>query len=220
MKALHAHKNSIRFAFATLSTWLLVLPVVGRGQGTVQFGNRFANTQITHVYDERNYPNSPQSGNTAIDTPAGTTVYYGPLLTGSGWTAQLWAAPGITTDGAMLLAAFNGSSTFRTGAAAGNWVTTIATLNNVPKDAPIATFQVRVFPTQFGSWEQALAFGFGVGSSPLFQVSNIGGDFNTPPELTGLTSFTIPFIPEPATLTIVSLAAGCFWMKRHYGQQN
>jgi hypothetical protein len=213
MKTIHSRNNSSRTAFALVSAWLLA-QALAYGQGTVQFGNRFVGTQITHVYDERQYPNSPQFGNTSIDTPAGSTVYYGPLLTGSGWTAQLWSAPGIETDMFLLAAASGGSSTFRTGAAAGNWVTTTATLNNVPKDAAVATFQVRVFPTQYGTWQQALIFGAGIGWSQLFQVNNIGGDLNTPPELLGLTSFTLPFIPEPSSLALTSLAAAGFWMER------
>jgi hypothetical protein len=219
MKTIHYQQHSLCAAFALFSAWLLA-PAPGLGQGTIQFGNRFTSTQITHVYDERSYPNSPQFGNTSTDTPAGTTVYFGPLLTGSGWTAQLWSAPGITTDPGLLVPAFNGTSTFRTGAAAGNWVTTTATLNNVPKDAAVATFQVRVFESAYGSWQQALLFGGGVGWSPLFQVNDIGGDFNAAPILTGLTSFTIPFIPEPSSLSLVGLAAAYCWAYRQRRWQN
>lgn len=221
MKTNHTRTSTISNGFVLLNA-LLLAQQSGLGQGTIQFGNRFPGTQITHVYDERNFPGSPLSGNTSIDTPAGPNVYSGTLLAGSGWTAELWAAPGVVPDPNLLAAAFGGTSTFRTGAAAGNWVTTTATLLNVPKDAPVATFQVRVFPSVYGSWENAILSGiiFGLGSSPLFQVNNIGGDVNTPPILTGLTTFTIPFIPEPSSLALVSGAAIFGWAARRRPRGN
>lgn len=195
------------------------------GQGTVWFNNRITGTLVTHVYGPNLDFWMPHSGNTSSDTPAGTAVYTGALLAGSGWTAQLWSAPGTTANQADLVASF-GSSTFRTGTAAGSWAPTTATLANVAADASAAVLQVRVFPTSYGTWANAFAayqsgdFNAQVGYSQMFVVHDIGGQVNTPPILTGLTSFSIWIIPEPTTTSLASLATLCLLSARRRSAQD
>lgn len=223
MKTICSRTNSIRITFALLGTWLLAQSAV-HGQGTVWFNNRIAGTLVTHVYGPDPEYGMPH-GNTSIDTPAGSTVYTGNLLTGSGWTAQLWSAPGTTANLADMVVSIGGTSTFRTGTAAGNWAPTIATLANVPEDAASAVLLVRVFPTSYGTWDNAFAaYQSGdpnaqVGDSGMFVVSNIGGQINSPPPLIGLTSFSIAIIPEPTAMTLLSLTSVYLWRQRHGRKQ-
>ena len=193
----------------------------GFAQGTVNFNNNVPGTVVTRVYmpDNSGAQNS-RTGNTATQTPPGTQVYTSALVTGSGFTAQIWSAPGAGQPESALIGYT--TSTFRTGAAAGVFVGVIATLGNVLPDAAAATLQVRVFETQYGTWAAAEAayqttLDVIIGKSELFTVNNIGGVINTtPPLLTGLTSFnTYTFIPEPSSLTLAGLgAAAMLWLRR------
>lgn len=224
MNPTHANKNGIRTAFTVVGLWLLALSF-SHGQGTVQFNNRITGTLVTHVYGPDPSYGLP-SGNSSIDTPAGSTVYTGNFLSGSGWTAQLWSAPGTTANQADLVASIGGTSTFRTGTAAGSWAPTTATLANVAEDASAAVLQVRVFPTSYGTWANALAayqsgdFNAQIGASQMFVVYDIGGQVNTPPILMGLTSFSIAIVPEPTTATLASLVTICFLSARRHRTQD
>lgn len=184
-------------------------------QGTVLFNNRTAGTIITHVYAPQvATPWQQITGNAANDTPPGTTVYTGALLTGSGWTAQLWAAPGAVASESSLQAA-TPTSTFRTGGAAGNWVAATATLTGVPGDLALATGQIRVWPSAYATWAEAeVAFlhnGNGtiwIGKSPLFLINAVGGTLNPSPSLNNLVSFSlVNVLPEPSSFALLGLGA-------------
>jgi hypothetical protein len=90
----------------------------------------------------------------------GTIVYGGGPLAGTGFTVQLWATAGITSDQNALLPAQNGTSTFRTGSAAGIWTATTAIIPNaVGGQGTHATAQVRVWDNRGGTildWSQAV----------------------------------------------------------------
>jgi len=186
-------------------------------QGTVVFNNRVVGTIVTKVYAPQTADKYTQVvGNTAADTPVGTQVYTGAPLAGTGWTAQLWAAPGAGAAEGSLVAA-TPSTTFRTGAGAG-WVAgTTANLGNVAGDAAAATLQLRVFPATFATWAAAEAAWntdatstIFIGKSPMFNVSNIGGTVNQAPNLVGLQSFSLvahAVVPEPSTFALLGLGA-------------
>jgi hypothetical protein len=190
-------------------------------QGTVQFNNSTAGA-LTKIYmpdGQTSYPGygpfvAGKTGNTATDSVAGTQVYTGALLSGANFTAQLWSVNG--SGGAESAMLGWTTTTFRTGTAAGRLALTTATLGNVPADAAVATLQVRVFPTSYGSWANALAaYEAGtdqlawIGKSITFDVTLIGGLVNTPPAMTGLTSFSLSqnFIPEPSSMALTGLGA-------------
>jgi hypothetical protein len=197
--------------------WLLMTFLSARvasGQGTVTFYNfvHGAGGPITHVW-------APLAGNAdfamvglgTADTPSGTT----PLSRENGWTAigssligqygaaatrsQLLAAPGADQPEANLLPAAP-TATFRSGAASGFVVSSVATLSNVPKDAPVATIQMVAwdnstgwYPTwteAYSAWEAGL---IAAGKSAPFNVYNIGGGTNPIPALVGLQSFNLFF---------------------------
>ena len=187
-------------------------------QGTVVFNNRVTGLLITHVY-----AGGTQIiiGNASDDTPTGSTSYAGLSLVGANGTggffgagttfAQLLAAPGSNAPESSLVPA-NNVTTFRTGAAAGNVVGITSTLVGVPVDAPSATIEMVVWDNSSGlypNWTQAspavLSGLIAAGRSNPFVVSNIGGGVNSAPNLIGLQSFNIYFIPEPATSALALL---------------
>jgi hypothetical protein len=216
---------------------LIAIPWLSHGQGTVIFYNKVSGQVVTRVYSPSFSQNGTtfgvNTGNTATDTPAGTQTYTGVPLAGSGWTAQIFSIPGSTIPtgsmhvGVLLqdpFVAAAGTTTFRTGANAGFFALTTATLANVPANAASAVLQVRVYPSIYSSWAQALAAwdrydpNAEIGASPMFVVNQIGGDVNTPPNLLGLQSFSLANSqgPEPSSISIfgLGLATLAFSLRR------
>jgi hypothetical protein len=192
-------------------------------QGTVIFNNRLGG--ISHVWMGGT---SQIQGNSSIDTPTGSTVYGAGYtligtsggLTSSNGVAQLLAAPGSGAAESSLVPS-GGTTTFRTGAGAGNIVQITDTLQNIPKDAAFATFEMVAWDNTsllYPTWAQAsVAWNNGLiaaGRSAPFTVASIGGDVNTPPNLVGLTSFNIYIVPEPATVALAGLGAAALLIFR------
>lgn len=192
-------------------------------QGTISFNNGTpANGVSTRVYGpEDGNPALSLFGNTPAQTPAGTQTYTGDLLTGDGYSAQLWAAVGADALESSLVPSLP-TTTFRTGSAAGVVNLVTATFAGIPLDAPMATVQMRVWDNMGGTittWEQAeaawLAGAIAAGMSPTFNLAAIGGQANTPPYPVGLQSFNIYYIPEPSTFALLGLGAlGMFLFRR------
>lgn len=195
-------------------------------QGQVNFANRVAGSVITHVYGPSpTTPSQAFSGQGANDLPTGSTDWTGfTALLGAGYTAELWGAP--TTAGVIQpetsLQAATPTTTFRTTATGAGWVNnTTATFANIPAGAPLATLQMRVWDNKGGtvnSWADAGTQGANRGASPLFNLADIGGGLVTPPNLTGLQSFSLvgtgTIIPEPSTFALAGLGAAALLIFR------
>jgi len=167
-----------------------------------------------------------KTGNRTSDTPAGTQVYTGALLAGSGYVAQLWGASGLGAAEGSLQGG-SGTTTFRTGTGAGVPVATTVTFANIAKDSAAGgTFQLRVWDNSSGlypTWALAetawLAGTIAAGKSPLLSLNaSIGGDLTTPPFLAGMQAFniySIGAVPEPSTFVLAGLgAAGLLIFRR------
>jgi hypothetical protein len=211
---------------ALLTTLALAAVTSAFAQGTVVFNNNTGSGSSRVYAPEVGEPAqyTQKTGNTATQNPSGTQTYTGALLSGNGWTAQLFAIPGntlpsgpFTPYGVPLTDNFVGGSpttTFRTGTGAGVVAATTATLGNITPDAASAVLQMRVFPSSFGNWAAAVA-AFNaqnplalIGASQSFIVANIGGSVNTPPNLTGLQSFSLvapPAVPEPSSFALAGM---------------
>jgi hypothetical protein len=191
-----------------LGFFSIVIPVASLAQGTVIFNNNIPGTLVTHVYTAGVFQ-GPTAGNGPNDTPPGTTDYAdGVPISGSGYDAQIWAAPGANQPESSLQPA-SPITTFGTGSNAGFFVPTTATLSGVPGSIP-ATLVVRVWNNDGGSvnnWQAAVSFGLLNGESPLFNVQATGGPLNPAPVLTGLQSFSIASIPEPSIFSLTCLGA-------------
>jgi len=213
----------------TLVTMMALAVAVGAfAQGTIQFNNSTAGA-LTKVYMPDGFSTYvaalntvlQKNGNTATDSVVGTQTYTGALLAGNTFTCQIFSAPGSAQSEGSLVG--QTTTTFRTGTAAGRLALTTATLANVPADAAVATIQLRVFPTSYGSWANALAaFNSGsdglawIGKSIVFDVNQIGGQVNTPPAITGLTSFSlgVNIAPEPTSMALAGLGAASLLLFR------
>ena len=193
-------------------------------QGTINFANRVANAVSAPIYnvDPAN-PTAEKSGNPSaadLGFPAGTTVYGGAKLQGTGFSAQLWVgtdvdhlAPCTASIGGAVL-----TSTFRTGSGAGllNTATAFAGL-----DAGTSVLAVlRVWDNQGGtilSYAEALAKNAATGSGgtqvALGGVSANGTIFANP-NLLGLTSFQLHIVPEPSVIALGVLGLGALLLRR------
>ncbi len=177
-------------------------------QGTVVFNNRVLGVVVTHVYlPSAAHPGVVQIGNGPDDTPAGTTDWTGwSLVSGAGFSAQLFAANGAGVPADSLAPAFPITAFRTTDTGAGFIVGTTATLTGVPYFA-LATIQMRVWDNQGGiitSWEAAVAQPAGtelVGTSAPFKVL-LNGPLQPDPSLMGLQSFSLYYVPEPAPFAL------------------
>jgi hypothetical protein len=184
-------------------------------QGTVSFVNSGTGVKAP-VYGVETPNNTvSKTGNTTAGNVAGTQVYTGALLNGSGFVAQLYAAAGGGVAEGSLQAA-TPTTTFRTGSAAGFLAIITTTLAGVPLDAALATVQVRAWDNssgQYATWAAAeAAWNAGTiaaGKSKTWDLAAIGGQANTPPILKGMESFNLymKVIPEPSTFALLGLGA-------------
>lgn len=190
-------------------------------QGTVQFNIRSSANGVRGPIYGVNPDNTMESrlGNTTAGTPAGTQTYPGAVLSGTQYLAQLLAASGANQAESSLLAASTPPSTFTL--VAGYVDPVLATLTGVARDASVATMQVVAWDNTSGlypTWADAKAAweagAIAAGKSALFNVSSIGGDFNTPPYLVGFESFNIYYIPEPSTMALLGLGAAALLIFR------
>jgi len=181
-------------------------------QGTIVFNNRVVGSVVAPVYNVNPAdPTTAQSGNTQSGFPVGTTVYGGATLSGAGFTAQLWGAPGANQAVTSLVPATGyGTAGFRTGAAAGLWTTsTDAAIIPGAGEGSVATLQVRAWDNAGGTvttYDAAKLQGLAYGSSALFNSQPLGG-VSAPPNLVGLTSFSLVAVPEPSTFALAGLGA-------------
>jgi len=202
----------------------------GLGQGTVVFNNRTM-LGISHVYAPGLDPGVSLVGPGPADSPLGTTDYPGAGMVPIGFYGT-GGRYGAATTFAQLLAA-NGSNmpessltpqgqttTFRTGAAAGNVVPITDTLENIPKDSPAATLEMVVWDNSSGlysNWTQTsaawMAGQVAAAKSGTFNVFAIGGDVNVPPSIY-IPSFNFYFIPEPSTFALLGLGAAMLVIAR------
>jgi hypothetical protein len=174
-------------------------------QGTIIFGNHITGAVVAPVYGPE--PSGlPLQGNSPSGTPPGTTIYTGQLLSGTGFTAQLWAGPDINS-----LEPTSPGKPFATGNGAGFYPNSTETVLGVPA-LGTAQLQVRAWDNEGGnitSWNAAVAAGVPHGESTVFTSEPLGGLLGAPPNVVGLTSFSLGsnFIPEPSTWALGGLGA-------------
>jgi len=203
---------------STLPVCCFLVVAVGSGfaQGVITFGNHLPTLQAPIFGPELDWEHSggdwanAKSGNTPTNRPAGTQVYNGALL--ESMVVSFWAAPGVFTDGNLLLPG-EVTTSLGTGALAGYFPTTTVTFAGIPHSSTV-TLQVRVAdPSGLWMFGGNQFPGFAAVSS-LFTV-NVDG---LPVTATGLRSFSVgwfdnstltPYVPEPsaAALLLTSLAA-------------
>jgi hypothetical protein len=141
-----------------IGTLLVLVALSVAAQGTVRFENNIPGVLVTHVYAAHpNFPPGTIQGNGPSDYPRGGQDWTDWMpAAGSGFSAQLWAAPGA--DAIFGFKPASPITTFQTGGNAGFVVPVIATLDGVPADAPVATVRMVAWDNQNGTintWQEA-----------------------------------------------------------------
>lgn len=209
-----------------LTLALLSTAAASFAQGTLQIGNNFTGVLRAPVYGQDPAdPTRSQSGQSALGTPTGGTVYNGPLLAGTGYTFALFAGPAGAAESALVLVT---TTTFRTGTAAtalpaGTVFTQTLPIPGVASGSS-AALQVRVWDNQggtVGTWAAVLANPLipsgksaVFASAPLGGPDPAGGPPITPPAMTGWTSFNISAVPEPSVIALGALGLGALLLRR------
>ena len=224
--------ESPRMTFNPMKTLMLACGVAATlapafGQGTIQFGNELRNNLGIVVFRAPIYgadpadPTRSVSGQSGLGLPAGTTVYGGPLLQGTGYTMGLFAGPAGTTDPSSLVLVT--TTTFRT--ASGNALLAGLVITRdvtIPGAAPgqNAILQIRAWDNEGGtitSWGQVLASPTTArGTTPLFNSPPLGGTGvpgADPPLMTGWQSFNISAVPEPSIFALALLGSGTMLLR-------
>lgn len=183
-------------------------------QGTVNFANN-----ITGVLSQRVY--SMMAGNSTYSQIGGTFGAGFTALEGGNYLACLMGASGAGQPASALQFSPN-TTTFRTGSARGVINNTVASFPNIAKDAAAGTFQMFVWDNSSGlyadptaawnAWQVTKTIAAGV--SGTINLTGIGGDLNTPPNLVGLQSFNIYMIPEPSSMALAGLGAAALLIFR------
>jgi hypothetical protein len=203
----------------TLTLNLSLATLAVHGQGAAEFGNNFGKTiwQAPIYGFEPSDPTLSITGQSSLSFPAGTTVYTGSLLQGSGWDLAFYAGP--TTATSYLQMTLETMLNFQTATAnvkpAGLAVTEIGLqIPGVPggQNANYQVFawnnangQVNDLPTALVDWEQEF---IPLGSSPIMTVGPLAVNLLIPPN-TEFNSFNVYYlVPEPASLTLLGLGAG------------
>ncbi len=177
--------------------------------GVLQFRNNVGVTLRAPVYaTEPTNATASKTGNTSAGFPAGTQVYGGSPLSGTNYTAQLWAALGSNQPSTALVAVpgalVNFSSLGFFSAAGAQPVIPGAV------EGAIATLQLRAWNNKGGTvtnWTQVLAnTNAERGLSSVFNSPPLGGVISAP-AMQGLTSFNLYF-PSPTPVTTPLVLAG------------
>ena len=191
------------FCIVVLST-LVAQSALG---GTVIFNNRVFGEVVSPIYGpELSDITLTLQGNTASGTPSGSVSYTGLLLSGSGYTAELWGGPKGTPE--ALLQPIPGAVTvFRTDRP--GYIDPTPSVVDIPGvgTGDQAELQLRVWENATaGSWTAAVMDPLVLrGVSLPFLSRPLGGPNATGPDslpgsLAGLTSFNIHAVPEPSAV--------------------
>ena len=197
-------------------------------QGQVQWGNQFTGNLAARVYAPE--PTDSQrrlTGNVAgpAGIPAGTTVYGGAVLQGTGFTMGLFLGNSAAEAAAATTAL--ATAAFRTGNAAGFVSSqTYTDPNRLPGTTGV-NVQFRAWNNLGGtvtSWAQVMARSMAgdpsiqAGFSDPFTIGPMGGalppDVFTVPNTLGARSFNLTQVPEPSLIALGALGLGALLLRR------
>jgi len=196
---------------------LLSLGVYGvLGQGAINFNTRALNLNPAAVNAPIYGPESDitRSMHGNHTTNGGAINYTGVLLTGTGFTAQLWAAPAAGGTLAPL-----STTVMRPAGSLAGYIVPPALAPTVPNAAggSQVNFDFRVWDNRGGTittWAQVMADPTILhGSSGTFTTA-VAEPPNTPPNLVGLTSFNLFAVPEPSVIALGALGLGALLLRR------
>lgn len=193
-----------------ITTLLLAASLPAFSQGFLTWGNNPTGFRAPIYGPAPGATTLSVAGQSALGTPAGSTVYAGPLLSGTGYTFAVYVGPISAANSSELTLLV--STTFRTGTGAlPNGLVSGGTVT-VPGIAPgnPAKFQIRAWDNEGGTKTFATAsiYGFSpVITSAALGGIDTGGSIISTPATTGWTSFNIYAVPEPSTFVLAGLGA-------------
>jgi hypothetical protein len=142
-----------------------------RAQGVLQFENMSGAVHRAPVYNTDTCQ-CAKNGNSVSGIPSGGQTYTGALLSGPGFTMELWAAPANAPDSALAPVA---RTTFGTGISAG-FIFPVYVSSPVAVAGATLKCQARAWNNMSGtltSWNQAQCAGTQAGSYPIFTAGPI-----------------------------------------------
>jgi len=229
---------------------MLVSAVGAFGQGAIKFDNRAttagtegASPVVSPIFGvDPACPTCEKQGNPTYASytnrystsapqpqPAGTQVYGGAALAGTGFTATLWANNSNLPDDQLQLISTTGFRTQTTLSLQGYVVVPnpSPTVPNTPNPGDRAKFQVRVWDNaaltaltgkaaSAQTWADVLANpSVARGFSPVITLPyQLGAGSVGPPNPVGLESFQLFIVPEPSVIALGVLGAGCLFLLR------
>jgi len=210
-------------------------------QGTINFTE--ASDATIHVYaPQTGTPTVETTGNAANDSPSGSAAYTGGFIggnstatgatgygNGNNFTAELFGAAGSALSFSALSPLTQYQSTFvvKPGGAGlflGSAPNPDPGIPGVSTAASSATLSLAAWYNGGGTITSlAAAEGAKVpyGWSTPFTLSGLGGigsPPSTPPDLVGLTSFSLVTVPEPGTITLAAMGVAAFLARRRKQQ--
>ncbi len=216
----------MRKLIASITLLLLAAAPSSMGQGAIFFNNRVTSVGLfAPIYGlNPNCLGLRLSGNAT--TNGGTTDYTGwPLLSGTHYTAELWAETSPNSGDFQPLAGFGAKVPFRTTVTTGGVIQSLGIpvlVPSVPGPADgSARFQVRAW-NNVGlglsvTYAQALGMNQGVGVSDIFTSPVIAAP-NQPGFIVGFTSFNLTTaaacVPEPSVVLLGALAGVALLWRR------
>jgi hypothetical protein len=201
------------------------------GQGAIVWGNNPSGFRAPVYQPDPGNPTLQTTGQSSAGTPAGSTVYAGPLIgansgAGGSYTFAFFAGTSGQASNQLTLL---GSTTFRTATGnavpAGLVVGGTVTVPGAPA-GDTAHFQIRVWNNQGGTittWAAAeaawLAGLTAAGVTPIVTSAQLGGiDSNSnviaTPVDSGWVSFNVTSVPEPTTFALAGLGAAALMIFR------
>lgn len=206
-----------------------VSAVAGYSQGQLTFNTLISGGAAPYgapIYGvDPAQPNSEKKGNNLaavqLRNPAGTQVYAGAPLAGTGFTAQLW----LSTDGGSTFQipdAGTGTRNFSTvGALAGHLSSGVSAQYALQPGGTIGMLQVRAWQnnvpgTPAATWAVVLMNdNVPRGVSTTFASPALSIPPATPPSTPGMTSFQLfTPIPEPSVIALGALGLGALLLRR------
>ena len=206
---------------------LLAAAPSSMGQGQISFNNRVIGQVVAPIYGTDPSGNYGRfSGNAT--TNGGSVDYTGfTLLSGTGYTAELWAEYSAGSDVFQPLSGIGAKVPFLAGTRAGfiAWTSQAVFVPWVTTTAMSVRFQVRAWDNKNGfvdTYAASLASGASSGWSDIF-TTQVNVPPGTPLGPVGLTSFNLigpAMIPEPSVVMLAALAGVALLWRRRVGRKS
>ena len=174
-------------------------------------------TAASYGQGQVNFANRVGAGGSVLNAPV--TIQGTQDGPGTAYSVQLLLSANNSLTPLTPVSTFNAPGTGAAAISSQFWAAKTVDIPGVLGGAT-ATFVVRAWKTDLGSYGAALAAGGGYGASDPFSVTvgGAGADPSVPPatpaNLTTLKSFTIVPVPEPSVIALGVLGASALFLRR------